>query len=36
MSVKKDLFGITKEGKKAYIFTLTNSKVMIAQRIQIK
>lgn len=31
MSIKKDLFGITKEGKKAYIFTLANSNGMKAQ-----
>ncbi len=31
MSIKKDIFGKTKEGKKAYIFTLANSKGMKAQ-----
>lgn len=31
MSIKKDLFGITKGGKKAYIFTLSNSKGMKVQ-----
>ena len=31
MDIKKELFGITKEGKEAYIFTLENSKGMKAQ-----
>lgn len=31
MSIKKDLFGITKEGKEAYIFTIENSKGMKVQ-----
>ena len=31
MSIKKELFGMTKEGKEAYIFTLENSKGMKAQ-----
>ena len=31
MSIEKNLYGITKEGKNAYIFTLVNSKGMKAQ-----
>lgn len=31
MGIKKDLFGMTKEGKEAYIFTLENSKGMKVQ-----
>lgn len=31
MSIQKDIFGTTKEGKEAYIFTLENSKGMKAQ-----